>query len=242
MNQQMQLWHDQFAMETFSFEERKAILVHPEKASGKWLLKTEYFDAFPDLELKMLSRGWTLAYLQNHNRWGTNDDLDAKERFHNLLVKRGFSDRCVPIGMSCGGLHAIKQAARHPDMISALYLDAPVVDLLSCPFGIHGSTSIDPSVKQEALDALGLTMEELPAYRDHPLDHLSALLQNRIPAALVCGGRDSTVPYEHNGIHVKNAYEASDVPFLFQFKPECDHHPHGPLEMETVISFLEQFD
>ena len=37
--------------------------------------------------------------------------------------------------MSCGGLCAINFAAKYPDLVSVLYLDAPVVNLLSCPMG-----------------------------------------------------------------------------------------------------------
>lgn len=46
------------------------------------------------------------------------------------------ANRGVLIGMSCGGLQAVKQAARHPGMVSLLYPDAPVINLLSCPFGL----------------------------------------------------------------------------------------------------------
>ena len=238
-------WQGKYRQETFRFEGRQAILVFPEKPNGKWLLKTEYFGAFPELEEEMVSRGYHLAYLKNINRWGIPEDLDAKYRFRNFLMERyHLSPRCIPIGMSCGGLHAIKQAGRHPDMVSVLYLDAPVVNILSCPFGMGDGTSIREETKQEALDALGLTMAQMIAYREHPLDFLPVLTGNRIPAALVCGDADTVVLYPENGAWVKAAYEETDIPFYFQLKPGCTHHPHGPgkEKIKEVADFLCKWD
>lgn len=238
------LWKDRYVRYDFEFEGRGAILVLPreEKKNGRWLLKTEYFDAFQELEEEMVARGFHLAYLENMNRWGRDEDQDAKLRFRDLLVKEfGLSEKCIPIGMSCGGLHAVKLAARHPEMVEKLYLDAPVINLLSCPFSAGMPSDIDESVKQEALDALGLTMSEMIAYREHPLDKLGDLVRARIPVALVWGDADTTVPYEENGHLLKAAYDKTDIPALYVCKPDCGHHPHGPIteaDMAAVTAFL----
>jgi hypothetical protein len=49
----------------FVFEGRKACLVLPDApcAGGHWMLKTEYFGAFPAFEKEMLARGWHLAWI-----------------------------------------------------------------------------------------------------------------------------------------------------------------------------------
>lgn len=242
-NLQTSLWRGEFKRLDFTFEGRKAVVVFPrdENRRAEWMLKTEYFNAFQNLEHALVMRGMPLAYLENRNRWGTADDLDAKPRFRDFLAREfGFSGRCVPIGMSCGGLHAIKLAARHPDTVSCLYLDAPVVNLLSCPFGLGMKSNIGPSAREEALNALGITLSDLLSYRDHPLDSLPALISSRIPACLVCGDADATVPYPENGALVRKAYEKTDIPFLFILKPGCDHHPHGPDDgdVSRVADFL----
>ena len=238
----METWRDQYRMERFVFEGREALIVFPEKRDEKrrWALKTEYFAAFQDLEEKLVEAGFHLLYLKNRNRWGTNDDLDAKERFIEMVAgKYSLSAKGVLIGMSCGGLHEINQAARWPEMAALLYLDAPVVNLLSCPFGlgVYG-TEIASGTGQEALDALGLDMSGMIAYRDHPLDRLPELIKHRIPALLVWGEADTIVPFEENGRHVLRAYEGSGIPFLAQSKPGVNHHPHGPTDMESALRFI----
>ncbi|MBQ4226671.1 MAG: prolyl oligopeptidase family serine peptidase [Clostridia bacterium] len=238
----MELWRNKYRMERFAFEDRKAMIVFPEKrdAQGRWALKTEYFAAFQELEEALVERGFHLLYLENRNRWGTNDDLDAKERFMRAMTEKyALAPKGVLVGMSCGGLHAIKQAARHPDTVSLLYLDAPVVNLLSCPFGLGACGSeIDLSAKQEALYALGLTMSGMIAYRDHPLDRLPELVKSLIPALLVWGEKDTIVPFEENGWHVLNAYKQAGIPLLCQSKPGTNHHPHGPRDMEGALRFI----
>jgi len=235
-------WLDEFEMLSFRFEGREAVLVLPDERvrTPRWLLKTEYFGAFPQLESELIRRGFHLAYLKNNNRWGTDDDLDTKKRFRDFLMEEfGLSARCVPIGMSCGGLHAIKQAARHPGMIAALYLDAPVVNLLSCPMSI-GEGEYRAAI-DEMLEALGLNLAEFMAYRRHPLDCLPEIVKNEIPVALVCGDSDGTVPYKENGYFVKQACEKAGTPFIFELKKGCDHHPHGPRNMGRIIEFIERY-
>ncbi|MBD5394683.1 MAG: hypothetical protein HDR71_10515 [Lachnospiraceae bacterium] len=52
--------------------------------------------------------------------------------------------------MSCGGLHAINYASLFPEDIAVLYLDAAVLNLLSCPMGF-GSSMRDEEVVEECL-------------------------------------------------------------------------------------------
>lgn len=237
------LWKEKYLRLDFTFEGRAAVLIMPEQGrqTGRWLLKTEYFSAFQDMEERLVARGFCLVWLENINRWGIDADLDAKERLRDFLVAEfGLSRRCVPVGMSCGGLHAIKQAARHPEMIEALYLDAPVVNLFSCPMGFGCGTDIDVSAQEEMLRALSLTRSELLAYRDHPLDNIARLIENRIPLVLVWGDSDTTVPFCENGALVRAAYEQTDIPTLYIEKKNCGHHPHGPIDTRAVEAFLDK--
>lgn len=244
MRYEATLWRNEFLQHTFQFEDRKAIVVfpHDENKTGKWLLKTEYFSAFQDLEYEMVKRGYHLVYLENHSRWVKPGDLEAKVRFRDFLKEKyGLDDKGILVGMSCGGLHAIKQAAKFPEIVKAVYLDAPVVNLLSCPFGMGVGSNLGEAGRVQALTHLNMTMSDVIAYRDHPLDHLPRLISLRIPALLVYGGSDDIVPFEENGLSIKEAYEKTDIPFLCISKPDCGHHPHGPEEkdMGKAVAFLE---
>lgn len=236
------LWNG-FECVEFDFEEHPAQVILPKikKEKANLLVKTEYFGAFPETEITLLERGYYLCFIENDNRWGTDDDLDRKARFIKFVAEKyNLSQKCIPVGMSCGGLIAVKLAAKYPELISCLYIDAPVINYMSCPCGFGKGNSLGAD-NTEILNALGLeTIGELMAYRDMPLDRLPSLIENRIPVIMVAGNSDMTVPYDENGLFLERAYRKTDIDFEVYIKAGCDHHPHGLENPEPVIDFIEK--
>lgn len=231
-----------YRQEHFAFEGREAAIVYPNTPmTGKWAIYTEYFGAFPVVALALLEKGYAVAKLQNINRWGLKEDQECRARFADYMEAKGFSHRCVPIGMSCGGLHAIKFAAYAPDRVSVLYLDAPVVNLLSCPMHF-GDGERNEDMGAECLKALSLTRSEMLSYRDHPLDHVPTLVKNRTPVVLVYGDSDPVVPYHENGALLEAAYRAAGAPIVTYGKAGCAHHPHGLEDPTPVVDYIMEHD
>lgn len=234
------IWNG-FRQIKFSFEGREAILVFPETANENknWLLKTEYFGAFPNFEIEMLKRGWHLAYIENITRWCLEEDIEVKKRFLEYLREEyGLYKKCVPVGMSCGGLIACKFAAKYPHLVSALYLDAPVMNLLSCPARVGGRAS---GMLNEFIEATGITLSELLSYREHPIDKMPVLLKNNIPIVLVYGDYDDVVPYHENGMLLEKYYKINGGNLLVIGKSRCGHHPHGLEDNTPIIQFVEKY-
>ncbi len=199
--------------------------------------------AFPNaIEIPLIEAGFHLCYIKNKNRWGTDEDINRKARFVRFVQEKySLSAKCVPIGMSGCGLIAIKFTAAYPELVSCVYLDAPVVNYMSCPcgFGVGEPLNADYS---EILNALSLdSISELLAYREMPLDKLPALIANKIPAVMVAGDSDRVVPYCENGIFLERAYRAAGLPLELYIKPGCDHHPHGVEKPEAVMEFIERY-
>lgn len=231
-------WHG-FERLDFQFENRNCVLVKPKSADKKmrWLLKTEYFGAFPDFEIEMLKRGMHIAYIANVTRWHKSADDDAKAKLCEFLYENfGLNRRCLPVGMSCGGMQAVYFAAKYPQYVAALYLDAPVMNLLSCPCGI-GSAGKD--MYDEFMRDTGFNISRLINYRNHPIDRVDELIENRIPVFLVCGDSDTVVPYSENGYYLAEKYEKTDIPFKKIIKSGCNHHPHGLTDNSELIKFAE---
>ena len=235
------IWHN-FSFHRFAFEEYDAIIVFPRESNinRSFAIKTEYWDAFPEaIELSLLDKGFHLCYIKNKNRWGTDEDLDRKARFIRYLQKSyNLHAKCVAIGMSCGGLIAIKLAAKYPSLISCLYLDAPVVNYMSCPcgFGIGRPLSENNS---EILEALGLeSISQLLSYRDMPLDRINTLIESRIPVTMSAGDSDLIVPYCENGILLENAYRTAGIDFEVHICAGRAHHPHGIENPDSILRFI----
>ena len=233
------LWNE-FRRIDFTFEDKKAILVFPKKANTikNWLLKTEYFDAFPNFEIEMLKKGWHLAYIENITRWCLDEDIDRKKRFCDYIIgKFGLYEKCVPVGMSCGGMFACKFAAKYPKYVSSLYLDAPVMNLLSCPTGIGIA---DNDLFAEYISATGMTLSKLISYREHPIDKIPILFGNNIPVIIVYGDSDTVVPYCENGAILEDYYRKNGGIVTTIGKKGCGHHPHGLEDNTPIIEFVEK--
>ena len=240
MNCEKSEWYG-FPEYKFEFDGKSAVLVMPDKkdAKGRWLFKTEYFGAFPSFEIEMLKRGYSVAHVKNQTRWRLESDTDRQARFAEFLHKEfGLNQKCMPVGMSCGGMQAIYLAAKYPEIIAALYLDAPVLNFLSFPCGI--GTAKDGAY-DEFKAATGMDIEKLINYRKHPIDMVDSLIKHKIPTLLVCGDSDSTVPYMENGDYLAELFEASDVPFKKIIKIGCEHHPHGLEDPKELIEFAETY-
>lgn len=225
----------------FEFEGHKAILVLPHKAveGNKWMLKTEYFGAFPGFELEMLEKGYYLAYVESQTRWHVADDDDVKDHFCAFLHEEfELCEKCFPVGMSCGGMQAVYFAAAYPERVAALYLDAPVLNLLSCPAGVGIGTDM---MYFEFVQKTGLTKEDLINYRNHPMDQIPKLLAAKLPVMLICGNADYVVPYKENGAVFYERYLAQGGDITQIVKPGCGHHPHGLEDNAPLHEFVAKY-
>lgn len=84
----------------------------------------------------MLEKGFHVAYIDLRNLYGAPVALDAMDEFHaHLLKNHGLSKKTVLEGFSRGGLFAFNWAARRPEWVRGLYVDAPVCDFKSWPDG-----------------------------------------------------------------------------------------------------------
>lgn len=235
-----------FYRKDFMFEGKEATVIYPKKKTNNWALKTEYFDAFPELEIELVKKGYHLLFIKNSNRWGCQNDLDVKKRFLDYLIEElKLEAKGVLIGMSCGGLFGIKFAGIYPERVSVLYLDAPVVNILSM-LGM-GKRKPNETLSKEIYEALSMNPSEIISYREHPLDYLGAIVKEQIPACLVCGDCDRIVDYEENGKLVVDAFSNSTSPFLHIIKQGGDHHPHALQgmkveEQKKVLNFILTYD
>lgn len=225
----------------FDYEGKNAKIVFADEKirTDKWVMKTEYFDAFPDTQNLLLERGINLAYIENETRWCKHEDILRKKRFADFLADEyGFNKKFGIIGMSCGGLIGTKFAAEFPERISVLYLDAPVLNLLSCPAGV-GNAGND--MWNEFEGAMGISLSKLISYRENPIDKLDILVSSNIPVILVCGLSDNVVPYEENGEILYNFYKNNGGNVERYLKPGCGHHPHGLEDNKPIVDFMIKY-
>jgi lysophospholipase L1-like esterase/pimeloyl-ACP methyl ester carboxylesterase len=222
--------------------ERTAILVSPEKAlpGNPWIWRTEFFGAFPSVDIALVKAGYHVAYINIMNLYGAPVGVDAMDGFYTYLVeKEGLSPKPIVEGFSRGGLYALNWAARNPAKVGALYLDAPVCDFKSWPGG-RGIGKGSPGNWENCLKAYGLSEQEALNYPLNPVDNLKPIADAKIPIIAVAGDADDVVPMEENISLVEKRYRELGGEIQLIVKPGVGHHPHSLSDPTPVVNFLVQ--
>ncbi|MFA7636902.1 MAG: prolyl oligopeptidase family serine peptidase [Monoglobales bacterium] len=237
------MW-EEFKTKEFTFAERKAIIIYPTgEPNGKMLLKTEYLTAFPEFDYEMLRRGYYLIHIFHRSRWAPDTETEIMADFVKHCAKElNASTRCILEGMSCGGLQAAKLAELHPELVAVLYLDAPVLNILSMAgFGEAKYGDNYDFFWREIVDAYGVNKSSIVNFRKSPIDNMKPLIENDIPVFMVYGTADNIVVYQENGKVLEDYYKEHGGTIKVIAKSMTAHHPHGLEDLTPLIEFIEKY-
>jgi pimeloyl-ACP methyl ester carboxylesterase/lysophospholipase L1-like esterase len=220
--------------------DQKALLVIPKSPApgNPWIWRTEFFGHEPQADIALLKKGFHVAYVDVQNLWGAPDALDHMDHFYGILTRDyHLASKAVLEGFSRGGLFAFNWAARHPDETAALYVDAPLCDFKSAPYGIKAGAK-SPDDWQVLLSAYHLTEEQALAYDKNPVDNLSPLAQEHVPILSVVGDADEIVPVAENTGLVETRYKDLGGEIEVIHKPGGKHHPHSLPDPTPIVDFV----
>jgi pimeloyl-ACP methyl ester carboxylesterase len=224
----------------FVVDGRACLLVVPKtSAPGQpWIWRTEFFGHEPQADVALLGHGWHVAYMNVANMYGAPMALDHMDTFYDYLrANHQLAAKAVLEGFSRGGLYAFNWAARHPDRVASLYVDAPVCDFKSWP----GGKGQSPGAKKEwaeCLQVYHLSEAEALTYPLNPVDNLAPLAKARIPILSICGGADEVVPLEENSALVATRYRQLGGTIELIVKPDGKHHPHSLKDPAPIVAFV----
>ena len=242
MNYKESTWNG-FRRLDFVFEGYDAILSLPDvpNEARRLAMKMEYFDAFPATEIAMVKAGYHLCHIKNRSRFATDDDSARKSHLIDFLADEfGTARKIVTVGMSAGGFQSIAFAARYPEKVSFLYLDAPLISFFSVGTKLFHSMVMGKRWP-EIRDAYGFkTFAEAHCYPDQPLHRLPALVEHRLPVGLVYGALDEAAPPEFNAEIIRELYEAAGAPIKTWCQPLNGHHPHGLPDPKPLLDYIEE--
>ncbi len=239
-NVRMSEWHG-YAREDFTLDGLECILVTPrDPLPGRpFAWRAEFFDAFAQCDLEMVRRGYHLAYIRLSDKYGCPWAVERMCMFHEYLTReRGLGAHPVLIGFSRGGLYAVNFALSCPERVGKLYLDAPVLDVLSWPGGRGRGVGAEREWR-ECLACYGATEATIQSnMQARPVKRGAELARLGIPLAMVIGGADDLVPFEENGRPFADAFAAAGGLLLLNIKPSCGHHPHSLDDVSELCDFL----
>ena len=218
------------------------VLPKKQAPGNPWYWTAEFHGATITDDIVLLDRGWTLAYLDMKNMYGSPKAVALMEAVYDeLTIKYGLSTKPVLKGISRGGLYVFNFTAAHPDRVAALYGDAPVCDFKSWPGG-KGKSKGSPTDWKQLMEIYGFKGDaEALAYTHNPINNLDAIAKAHIPILIVAGDSDKTVPFDENGGIVKERYEKLGEKITVILKPGGDHHPHGLKDPKPIVDFMLKY-
>lgn len=214
---------------------RQAIVVAPRKAAeGRpWIWRPAFFDAFPSVDKALLEKGFHVAYYDLTHLYGSPRSVDLGTNFYQTICRfYNLSAKVTLEGFSRGGLFAFNWAAKNPDRVACIYVDAPVCDVFSWPGRER------KELWEGVLQEWNLTDEAMNDFKGNPIDNLAPLAKAHIPVITVCGDSDQTVPYKDNMKPLADRYISMGGIVETILKQGCDHHPHSLEQPEPVVDFI----
>ena len=230
-----------YEMLKFRVAGRSALLVVPKTpAPGKpWIWRMRFLGVAPQADIVLLGKGLHVAYIDVGGLFGAPVALDAMDKYYAHVRKTyGLSAKPVLEGFSRGGLYAFNWAARHPDQVACIYVDAPVCDFKSWPGG-QGRARHSGRDWRQLLSAYGMNDKQALAYKLNPVDNLAPLAKAKIPILSVIGDKqDWIVPIEENTLLVEKRYKKLGGDIQVIKKPGVGHRPHSLKDPTPIVDFV----
>jgi sialidase-1 len=224
----------------FTIDGRNCLLVLPKKAApgNPWIWRTEFFGHEPQADLALLGKGFHAAYIDVQNMYGAPVAMGHMDAlYQHLTSKHALASKVVLEGFSRGGLFGFNWAAKNPEKVACIYVDAPVCDFKSWPGG-KGRGKGSPSDWERLKKVYGLSDRQAMQYPLNPVDNLQPLAKAKIPLLHVCGEADTAVPIEENTRLIEKRYRQLGGSITVIAKPFCEHHPHSLKEPAPIVEFI----
>ncbi len=235
-----------YARVCFSFEGHAAWIVEPKQPpvpGHPWTWTMQWANSFVDRTgvLDLLARGWRHVHIDTFAHRMDEEGLRVSRAFQRFLVEAlDFAPKARLVGMSWGGFFSVRYAARFPECVARVYLDAPLLTFDG--FDKLGAASTPTDVAA----IIGPWGADAPADGDWsadprmPVNMAGALAAARIPVLLLFGGQDATVPPANNAEAFVARFRAAGGEITVDRRNLYGHHPHGldPNKTSPIVDFF----
>ena len=224
----------------FDFGGRRGWIVEPMTAreDRPWCWTMQWMGAFlnrtgaPDL----VKRGFFHVHLEAFDTRADDEGLKVLAAFQSYLVDGlGFAKKANLIGMSWGGFYSIRYASEHPENVSRIYLDAPLLNVYT----------LEKKSAKVSAERIGSWAKSEPADPANDprmaVNRAAAVARAKIPILLLYGKSDDVVDPSRNCEPFLKAFRAAGGSVAVEARDAWGHHPHGLDEDEVgrIVEFFE---
>ena len=223
-------WH---GYDMFEDGGRKVVVPKIVAKGRPWVWRARFWGHWPFFDEAMLGKGYHVVYCNVSGKLGNPDAVELWNAFYKSLTEdHGFARKPILEGMSRGGLIIYHWAIENPDKVSAIYGDAPVMNLASWPGWPSNLLRHAYPFESE---------EELNAYTGNPIDHLEPLAEAGVPIIHIVGDADQTVPVAENTAIAEKRYKEMGGVFEVIHKKDVGHKHGLPNDDPApLVKFMEE--
>ncbi|MCK9641217.1 MAG: GDSL-type esterase/lipase family protein [Prolixibacteraceae bacterium] len=224
----------------FTFRGRNAKIVTPKiTAPGHpWIWRARFWGHEPQTDIALLERRFQVVYCDVAEMFGNKEALSIWNDYYKFLIRAGLAKKSVMEGMSRGGVYIYRWAATYPKRVSAIYADAPVLDLKSWPGG-KGKSKGSPEIWEIFKKDFNFKTEvEAIAFKGNPVDLTRKLAKAGFPMLHVVGDADDVVPVAENTALFEQKIREAGGSIQVIHKPGVNHHPHSLQNPQPIVDFI----
>jgi len=197
--------------------------------------------------LKLLERGFHHVYMDVFDTFLNEEGVRILEDFYRLLQNLHFHRKAALLGMSYGGLFALRWAAEHPETVGAVWLDAPVCTLTFASEHLERNTKTTAALagfremaEKHRAAYHAADDAELLRHPLNPINNVRPLAEAKIPILAIRSGQDQTVFPESNIDLLESRLRAAGGDIRVVRRDHYGHHPHGMDDPSPLAGFILQ--
>lgn len=225
----------------FNFKGHACKVVAPAREAGgyPWIWRARFWGHEPQTDIALLERGFHLVYCDASELFGNKEAIQLWDDFYAMLHQKGLAPKAVMEGMSRGAVYVYNWAAVNPDKVAAVYVDNPVLDLVSWP-GIQFKKQMPNRKEWETFkkDYNLATDEAALAFKGSPLYKVKEIVKGKYPMLHVLADADVDVPPAENTLPFEEKIRAAGGDITVMHKPGFAHHPHSFPDPTPIVDFI----
>ena len=225
----------------FDLKGHSCKIVKPKRVAinHPWIWRARFWGHEPQADIVLLERGFCLVYCDVSELFGNDKAVRIWNEFYSRMINAGLSRKVALEGMSRGAIYVYAWAVENPDKVACVYVDNPVLDLMSWP-GSQYRTSAASKNEWEIFkkDFQYTSDEEALKFRGSPMYKVEQIVRGRYPMLIVCADEDEDVPPSENTIPFEQKVRAFHGNITVIHKPGFKHHPHSLPDPTPIADFI----
>ncbi|RFS26547.1 hypothetical protein DVR12_01815 [Chitinophaga silvatica] len=225
----------------FTFSGRNCKVVAPKFAAAghPWIWRARFWGHEPQTDIALLERGYHVVYCDVAELFGNKEAISIWNGFYKLLKKGGLAPKAVMEGMSRGAIYVYNWAIENPNSVAAIYVDNPVMDLISWPGSQYTKQQASRTEWEAFKKDYGFTSdEEAVKFKGSPLYQAKSIVKGKYPMLHVLGDADTDVPPADNTLPFEEAIKKQGGNITVMHKPGFAHHPHSFPDPTPIVDFI----